>query len=160
MGFTTGDEVGTSRVDYVKSQDSALDVKVDENGFDQQKFATAMASGTAPAGVSMDRQLLATYAAKGFLMPLDECISADAIDMSQFYPDAVTESTWNGHVYGIPEFYTVRAVMINNRVLDAAGLSTADLDTSNWDKISDAAKKMYKAAGGKPTTIGLRPKDP
>ena len=67
MGFTTSDEVGTSRVDYAKKQDPKLDVKVDENGFDAQKFATAMASGSAPAGVDMDRQLLATYAAKGFL---------------------------------------------------------------------------------------------
>src|SRR6478736_5150611 len=83
MGWTTGDEVGTSRVDYVKKQDPSLDVKVDENGFDQQKFATAMGGGSAPAGVSMDRQLLATYAQKGFLEPLDECISANGIDMGQ-----------------------------------------------------------------------------
>ena len=160
MGFTKGDEVGTSRVEYAKSQDPKLDIKVDENGFDAQKFATAMGSGSAPAGVSMDRQLLATYAAKGFLEPLDECISADAIDMSQYYPDSVTEATYDGHVYGIPEFYTIRAVIINNRVLDGAGLTTADLDTSNWDALSAAAKKMYKETDGKPSTIGFDPKIP
>ncbi len=160
MGWTTGDEVGTSRMAYVKQQNPKLNVQVDQNGFDQQKFATAMASNSAPAGVSMDRQLLATYAAKGFLTPLDDCISADAIDMSQYYPAAVKESTWGGHVYGIPEFYTIRAVMINNRVLSAAGLTAADIDTSNWDKISSDAKKMYKASGSKPTTIGFDPKLP
>lgn len=160
MGWTNGDEVGTSRTDYVKKQDPKLDVKVDENGFDQQKFATAMASGTVPAGVNMDRQLLATYAAKGFLEPLDECISKDAIDMSQYYPDSVKEASWDGHVYGIPEFYTVRAVYINNHVLKKANLTAADIDTSNWDKISEVAKKMYAASGGKPTTIGFDPKIP
>ena len=160
MGWTTGDEVGTSRVDYVKEQDPSLDIKVDENGFDQQKFATAMGGGTPPAGVSMDRQLLATYAQKGFLEPLDECIAANGIDMSQFYPDAVAEATWDGHVYGIPEFYTIRAVYINNRVLDGAGLTDADLDTSNWDGIKNAAAKMYKEADGKPSTIGFDPKVP
>ena len=160
MGWTTGDEVGTSRVDYVKKQDPSLDVKVDENGFDQQKFATAMGGGSAPAGVSMDRQLLATYAQKGFLEPLDECISANGIDMSQFYPDSVTEASWNGHVYGIPEFYTIRAVYVNNRVAKAAGVTPADLDTSNWDGIKAAAAKMYKETGGKPSTIGFDPKVP
>jgi multiple sugar transport system substrate-binding protein len=160
MGWTTGDEVGTSRVDYVKKQDPSLTIKVDENGFDQQKFATAMGGGSAPAGVNMDRQLLATYAQKGFLQPLDDCIAANGIDMSQFYPDSVAEATWNGHVYGIPEFYTVRAVMINNRVLSGAGLTAADLDTSNWDGIKNAATKMYKESGGKPTTIGFDPKLP
>ena len=160
MGWTTGDEVGTSRVDYVKKQDPSLDVKVDENGFDQQKFATAMGGGSAPAGVSMDRQLLATYAQKGFLQPLDECIAANGIDMSQFYPDAVAEASWNGHVYGIPEFYTIRAVYVNNRVADAAGVTAADLDTSNWDGIKAAATKMYKETDGKPSTIGFDPKVP
>ena len=160
MGWTTGDEVGTSRVDYVKKQDPSLDVKVDENGFDQQKFATAMGGGSAPAGVSMDRQLLATYAQKGFLEPLDECISANGIDMGQFYPDAVAEATWNGHVYGIPEFYTIREVYVNNRVAKAAGVTPADLDTSNWDGIKAAAAKMYKETDGKPSTIGFDPKVP
>jgi len=160
MGWTTGDEVGTSRADYVKKQDPKLDIKVDQNGFDQQKFATAMASGTVPAGVSMDRQLLATYAAKGFLEPLDDCIAADGIDMSQYYPEAVKESTWDGHVYGIPEFYTPRAVYINNTVLKQAGLTEADVDTSDWNKIADIAKKMYKESGGKPSTIGFDPKIP
>jgi multiple sugar transport system substrate-binding protein len=160
MGFTTGDEVGTSRVDYAKKQDSALDVKVDQNGFDPQKFATAMGSDSAPAGVYLDRQLLATYANKGFLMPLDECISADAIDMSQYYPESVQESTWNGKVYGIPDFYTVRAVLMNNPVLTAAGLKPADIDTSNWDALTQDATKMYKASGGKPSVIGFDPKLP
>ena len=63
-------------------------------------------------------------------------------------------------MYGIPEFYTIRAVLINNPVLDEAGLTTADLDTSNWDRLSAAAKKMYKETGGKPTTIGYDPKIP
>jgi multiple sugar transport system substrate-binding protein len=160
MGWTTGDEVGTSRVAYVKKQDPSLNVKVDQNGFDQQKFATAMGGGSAPAGVSMDRQLLATYAQKGLLQPLDECIAADGIDMGQYYPDAVAEASWNGHVYGIPEFYTIRAVMINDRVLQRAGLSASDLDTANWAGIKNAATKMYVESGGKPTTIGFDPKMP
>ncbi len=160
MGFSTSDEVGTSRVSYAKQQDPKLNVQVDKNGFDAQKFATAMAGGTAPAGVYMDRQLLATYANKGFLMPLDDCISKNAIDMSQYYPDSVKESTWNGKVYGIPDFYTIQAVLINNPVLTKAGLTTAALDTSNWANLSAAAKKMYAASGGKPTTIGYDPKLP
>lgn len=160
MGFTTSDEVGKSRVSYARSQDAKLDVQIDQNGFDAQKFATAMAGGTAPAGVYMDRQLLATYANKGFLMPLDECISANQIDTGQYYPDAVKEASYDGHVYGIPDFYTVEAVLINNKVAGKAGLSSADFDTSNWDKLTQTAGKMYKASGNKPTTIGYDPKLP
>jgi multiple sugar transport system substrate-binding protein len=160
MGFTTSDEVGTSRVAYAKAQDPKLDVQVDQNGFDAQKFATAMAGGTVPAGVYMDRQLLATYANKGFLMPLDECISANQIDKAQYYPDSIAEASYDGHVYGIPDFFTIETVLINNKVATAAGLTAADFDTSNWDKLTQTATKMYKASGNKPTTIGYDPKLP
>ena len=160
MGFTTSDEVGTSRVDYAKKQDTKLNVQVDQNGFDPQKFATAMAGGSPPAGVYVDRQLLATYAAKGFLMPLDECVSANGIDMGQYYPEAVKESSYNGKVYGIPDFYTVRAVLIDNNVMTKAGLTPADFDTSNWEKLTATAKKIYKSSGNKPTVLGFDPKLP
>ncbi len=160
MGFTTGDEVGTSRVAYAKKTDSKLDIKVDQNGFDPQKFATAMNGGTVPAGVYMDRSLLAEYAQKGFLQPLDDCVSKDAIDTSQYYKEAVQESTYNGHLYGIPDFYTVTAILMNNKVLSAAGVSPSDIDTSNWDNLLTVAKKMYKATNGKPSTIGYDPKIP
>jgi len=160
MGFSTSDEVGTSRVDYAKKQDGKLVVQFDQNGFDPQKFATTMAGGTAPAGVYLDRNLLATYAAKGFLMPLDDCISANGIDTGQYYPDAVKESKYSDKMYGIPDFYTVRAILINNRLMTKAGLTTADFDTSNWDKLTATAKKLYKENGKKPTVLGYDPKLP
>lgn len=160
MGWSAGDEVATARVDFVKDKAPELDVAPDDNGFDQQKFATSMGGGTVPAGVSMDRQLLATYAAKGFLQPLDGCIAAQDIDMDQFYPDSVKESSWDGHVYGIPEFFTTRAVYVNQDALDDAGVSADDIKTSDWDALSTLAGKLYQDADGKPSRIGFDPKVP
>lgn len=160
MGWTNGDEVGTSRTQYVKQQAPDLNVKIDQNGFDPQKFATAMGSGAVPAGVSMTRDVLATYAAKGFLQPLDDCISADKIDVGAYYPEALKESSWKGHVYGIPEFYSTREVLINQRVLDADGVKTTDVNTGKWAELAALTKKLYKASNGKPSTIGFDPKVP
>lgn len=160
MGWSTGDEVGTARADLVKKQDPAITIEPDQNGFDQQKFATAVAGGSAPAGVSMDRQLLATYAAKGLLQPLDECIDSQHIDMSQFYPASVKESTWDGHVYGIPEFYTTRGLYVNLTALKSAGITADQIDTSDWNSISAFAGKLYRDKSGKPDRIGFDPKMP
>lgn len=160
MGFTTSDEVGTSRVAYAKRQAPKLDVKVAQNGFDQQKFATAMGGGTPPAGVYLDRQFIATYAAKDFLVPLDDYISSLNIDMKQYYDEAVKEASYKGKVYGLPDFYTTRAIYADNRVLKAAGLTIDDIDTSNWSALTTVAKKMYRSAKGKPTVIGYDPKLP
>lgn len=160
MGFSTSDEVGTSRVAYAKKKSPKLDIKVDKNGFDQQKFATAMGGGSAPAGVYLDRQLIATYAEKKFLVPLDDYIDSLNIDMSQYYKAAVDEASYKGHVYGIPDFYTTRAIFGDNRVLKAAGLTIEDIDTSNWDKLAQQTKALFKSKGGKPSTIGFDPKLP
>lgn len=160
MGWSTGDEVGTSRADFAKQQDPAVSIVPDENGFDQQKFATTMAGGAPPAGVSMDRQLLATYAAKGFLQPLEGCIAAQQIDMSQYYPEAVQESTWDGHVYGIPEFYTTRGLYVNLAALEDAGIAVDDVDVSNWDGVRTMADSLYRKKGDKPDRIGFDPKMP
>ena len=157
MGLTEGDEVSSSRIDYGKQQ-AGVSVTLDQNGFDQQKFATAMSGGSAPTGALIDRSLIATYAQKGLIQPLDACISADGIDISQFYPAAVADVTYNGHVYGIPNDYSFRAVLLNNRVLTAAGLKASDIDFGNWDQLLAQAKKMYKSSGGKPTVLGIDPK--
>jgi multiple sugar transport system substrate-binding protein len=160
MGWSAGDEVATSRVDFAKKDDANLTIKPDANDFDQQKFATSMAGGTPPTGVSMDRQLLATYAAKGFLQPLDGCIAAQHIDMSQFYPAAVKESTWDGHIYGIPEFYTIRGLYVNLAALKGAGIKPDAVNTANWDGVRAMADKLYREKGGKPDRIGFDPKIP
>ena len=45
--------------------------------------------------------------------------------------------------------------MLNKRVMDAADVSAADIDTSKPDALIAAVKKMYKASGNNPTTLGL-----
>lgn len=160
MGWSAGDEVATSRLEFAQKATPDVTIVPDENGFDQQKFATAMGSGSAPAGVSLDRQLIATYAAKGFLEPLDGCIDQHSIDMDQFYPDAVQESSWDGHIYGIPEFFTTRAVYVNLDALDEAGLTVDDIDTSDWESLTKLAGTLYRDDGGRPSRIGFDPKVP
>jgi multiple sugar transport system substrate-binding protein len=49
--------------------------------------------------------------------------------MSQYRPAAVKQVTVDGKVYGIPEFYSVRVLMINNKAVKEAGLSPSDVDT-------------------------------
>ncbi len=55
----------------------------------------------------------------------------------------------------MPQFYQPPAIMVNKRVLESAGVTAADLDTSKPDVLVAALTKMTKASGGNPTTIGL-----
>ena len=131
-----------------------------ETDFDAQTFLTSVASGNPPDVVRMDRAVVGTYVAEGALEPLDSCISSFGIDMSQYREAAVAGVTVDGSVYGIPEFYDSRILMINDSVVEDAGLTSADIDTADWAKLSEVSKKMSKTEGGKLTRIGFDPKLP
>jgi multiple sugar transport system substrate-binding protein len=159
-GFENADEVGTSRLDYaegvVGKNDATVDL--DASAFDAQKFTTRAASGGISDVVQMDRQFVATYAAQGLIMPLDQCFSLYGIDPdSYWYPQVVDDVTYDGNVYAVPQFYQPPAILLNTRVMDAAGVTAADLDTSNPDAFLAAVKKMTVMDGANPTRIGFDP---
>jgi multiple sugar transport system substrate-binding protein len=159
MGFPTGDDVAETRA-AIATKAVGGDVDRPSGSFNDQQFLAAVASGNVPDLVYLDRQKVGTYAAKGAFLPLTSCISKDKINMKQYRIPAVNEVTYKGKVYGIPEFYTVRTVLIDNDVLDQTHTPIGWLKTSNWTNLEKAAKQMYAESGGKVTRIGFDPKIP
>jgi multiple sugar transport system substrate-binding protein len=160
FGFSLPDEIATTRVDAFKKANPQVQVKITEGGFDEQQFLSAVASGSPPDLVYLDREIIGTYATRGAIVPLDDCVRSAGIDMGQFRPAAAQQVTVNGKVYGIPEFYSVRVVIINNKAVADAGLTPADLATNDWAKLTSVAAKLTKTQGGKLRRIGFDPKIP
>jgi multiple sugar transport system substrate-binding protein len=157
-GFDNADEVGTSRLDYAESELKDVTIKIDQTAFDAQKFTTRVASGDVPDAVQMDRQFVGTYAAQGLIQPLDECFSANDVDPdTQYYPSVMDDVTYDGKVWAVPQFYQPPAIILNKRVMDAAGVTAAEIDTSKPDVLLAAVAKMYKESGGNPATLGFDP---
>jgi multiple sugar transport system substrate-binding protein len=131
---------------------------MDQTGFDAQKFTTRLASDNVPDVVQMDREYVATYAAQGLIQPLDKCFTADKVDPKQrWYPAVVGDVTYKNQIWAVPQFYQPPAIMLNQTVMDAAGVQAADIDTSKPDALLAAIAKMYKANGGVPATLGFNP---
>jgi multiple sugar transport system substrate-binding protein len=107
MGFSGEDEVAQSRISAFKQSAPKVQVTNNKGDFDAQQFLTALASGNPPDLVYMDRNLVGTYAAKGAIQPMTDCIAQQKIDVSQYRPAAMTPITLDKVVYGIPEFYVV-----------------------------------------------------
>jgi multiple sugar transport system substrate-binding protein len=160
MGFGLGDEIATVRADYAKAQIPNVTVNFAEGGFDAQQFLTAVASGNPPDIVYIDRQTLSTYAAGGTLMPLEQCIADQEIDMSQYRDVAVNQVTLDGQIYGIPEFFNNLMLFINTKALDDAGLTLDDVDTSDWESIRTLNDALTVGTGNDLTRIGFDPKLP
>jgi multiple sugar transport system substrate-binding protein len=160
MGFGTGDDVAETRA-AIATKAVGGTVNRPSGGFNDQQFLAAVASGNAPDLVYLDRQKVGTYAAKGAFLPLTSCINSQKINMKQYRQAAVNEVTYKGKVYGIPEFYDVRTILIDNDVLDNTHTPISWLNPAKPDKLLAAAKKMTKFdSNGNVARIGFDPKMP
>lgn len=159
-GFENTDEVGQSRLDYAEELLSEDDVTIDidASAFDAQKFTTQAASGNIADVVQMDRQFVATYAAQGLIVPLDECFAAHEVEPDEYwYPQVVDDVTYDGSVYAVPQFYQPPAIMLNTRVMNEAGVTVEQMDTSDPEQFLEAVEAMTVMEGSNPARLGFDP---
>jgi multiple sugar transport system substrate-binding protein len=157
-GFENADDVGQSRLDHAAAALDGLEIDIDAAAFDAQRFTAQAASGDLPDVVQMDRNFVATYAAQGLIVPLDECLALHDVDAEQqWYPQVAADVQYDGQMWGVPQFYQPPLVLLNERVLAEAGLTADAFDTTDLDGIVAAAEQMTILDGGTPTRIGFDP---
>lgn len=157
-GFENADDVGQARLDYAAAQLSDVDIELDATAFDTQKFTTRLASGDVPDVVQMDRRYVAQYASQGLIVPLDACFEAQEVTPPErWYQSVVDDVTLDGSTWAVPQFYQPPAILVNLTVLNEAGLTPDDIDTSDPDRLLAAVEKMYQESSGVPTRLGFDP---
>lgn len=159
LGFGLPDEIATVRVERFEELYPDVDLQLTEGGIDQQQLLTAIASGNPPDVVYLDRADLSTYATRGAIQPLGQCLADAGIDMSQFREPAVSAVTVDGEVYGVPEFFNSIVLVINQQALEEAGLTVDDVDTSDWEALRELNQQLT-INDGNLTRIGFDPKLP
>lgn len=159
-GFGKGDDVAQNRLVLAKKAIAPAKLQNPDGAYDPQRFLTQLASGNVPDLIYVDRQQIGTLAAKGTLQPLQGCVDAQGVKLSQFRQAALDEATYQGKLYALPEFTNQRALIVNMTALQQAGVPLSDVSTTNWDKLKTVAKKLTVLQGGKPTRIGFDPKVP
>ena len=157
-GFENADDVGQSRLDYAAEKLGDVEVTLDATAFDAQKFTTRIAGGNVPDVVQMDRRYVTTHAAQGLLMPLDACFEAKGVvPTDRWYQNVVDDVTYQDAVYAVSQFYQPPAILLNMNVLNGAGVTPEEFDTSNMDGLLAAVEKMYQGSGSTPTRLGFDP---
>lgn len=161
MGFGGVDEVATSRMELAEqSLGPDVDVSLIEGELDLQQFLSAVASGEPPAVVYANRNQIGSLAARGAIVPLDSCIEGEGIDTSMYVPAAIEQVTFDGSVYGIPEFNSIQITMANADLLADAGVGIEDVNGSDWEAMSAANESLSSASGGRLEVIGVDSKLP
>jgi len=123
----------------------------------QQNLLTAEASGSGiPDLVVWDRFSTSLYASKGALQPLDDLISTNEVDTSQYYQQALKELTYQNQTYGLPLTVDVRVIFYNKTLLLDANLQPP----TTWAQLEeDAVALTTRDSSGTLTQSGFQLQD-
>ena len=160
MGFGLPDEHATARVEAFRSANPDIETRINEGAFDEQQFLSAVASNQPPDAVYLDRNKLGSFAARGAIEPIDDCISKEKVNLGDYRESAVKQVQYQGKTFGLPEFNGVRVLIINNAVVTEAGLQPKDVSVTDWSKLPSLTGQLVKLDGGKLSRIGFDPKVP
>lgn len=160
MGFGATDEIGESRVESARELLPETEISLIEGDLDIQQFLSAVASGEPPELIYANRDQLGTFASRGAIMPLNDCIEGEGVAIDDFREAAMNQVTFDDQIYGVPEFNQVQITMANSALLDEAGLTLEDVDGSSWEAIEQATEAMHKTDGSGLSVIGFDSKLP
>jgi len=161
MGFGLGDDVATSRFEVAEEAvGPEVSVNPIEGALDIQQFLTSVASGNPPDLIITGRDQIGTFASRGAIIPLGQCIEGEGIVIDDYRDAALEQVTFAGEVYAIPEFNSIQLTMANADLLEAAGLGIEDVNGSDWEAITAANEAMSVTEGGQLTVIGYDSKLP
>jgi multiple sugar transport system substrate-binding protein len=161
MGFGAVDEIATTRLDRAEEAlGEDVEVELVEGDLDIQQFLSSVASGEPPEVIYADRRQIGTFASRGAIVPLTDCIEGERIDTSVLRESALDQVTFAGEVWAVPEFNLVQVVQANADLLQQEGLSLDDVNGSDWDAVAVANRKLMRQRGGDLSVIGYDTKLP
>ncbi|MCL5947215.1 MAG: extracellular solute-binding protein, partial [Chloroflexi bacterium] len=96
------------------------------------------------------------YAEKKLLRPIDDYIARDKVNMKDFWPVVLADTSWNGKYYAMTNHPAVSVFWANQDLLRAKGMSPTVLP-GNWDDILSAAQKLTTKVNGQLDIVGFDP---
>ena len=103
-----------------------------------------IASGSSDYDViSVDVPMVAAYATRGYIAPMDKYFTAD--EKAQFIDSAVAAGSWQGTFYAPPMNTSTQCLWYNKALLDQAGVTVPDSTPEKrltWEDVVDMSNKV------------------
>lgn len=126
---------------------------------DSTKLITAVAGGTGPDLVYLDRFTVIQRAVDNVLEPMDKYLELAGIDVEnfkkEFYDFAIGECIWDNTVWAVPFDTDVRILLYNKKLLRQAGYT--EPPKTIYEMIDAAEKLTIEGKRGKYETVGFIP---
>lgn len=111
------------------------------------KLQDAATSGTAADVAWMTQDSFQLYASGGVLMPLDDLVKRDKVNMGSYVDSVVKGYTWQGKLYGMPKDINSFGVFYNKKLFADANIKPPDL-TWTWKDLVQAAQRLTDKSNG------------
>ncbi|MEV6590031.1 ABC transporter substrate-binding protein [Streptomyces acidicola] len=134
---------------YFQEKNPKIKIRETYSGYEGyfDKFNTNVAGGSAPDLLQMDTALVAQYARKGVLAPLDSYVGK-TLDLTGFSKTLLAAGTVDGKLYGVPSGIGVNQLTVNRSGLEQLGLTLPDREWT-WADLRKTATDVHKKSGGK-----------
>ena len=119
------------------------------------KLQQMIAGGTPPDLMMLNSGQFESLAARKALAPVDDLVSRDKVPVHDYWPQAVTGCTYQGHMYALPKDMSNVLIYLNKELFANAKVALPKADWS-WSDYESAAKELTAKlnAGGKVTKWG------
>jgi len=126
-----------------------INVEIELTPFDQYwtKLEAAATGGSMPDLFWMNGPNFVKYASNDILLPIDDRIAADGVDLGNYPQSLIDLYTYNGTHYALPKDFDTIGLWYNKELFDAAGVAYPD-ESWTWDSVRQAAEKLTDAEQG------------
>src|SRR4051794_18917153 len=142
MGFTATDELEAARVAEARRILPDVELRLVEGPLDEEALRAATSGGNAPDLVYVDRDLIGAYAARGQILPIDEELARESIDLHQFRDAALRHVTFRGAVYGLPEYYDLQFLFLHLPALASVSVLPREVEFGDWILLPEVNRRL------------------
>ncbi|GGP01585.1 sugar ABC transporter substrate-binding protein [Nonomuraea glycinis] len=130
-----------------------ITIKITQNAWDQywQSLTTQMVSGDAPDVITMQASFYPQFVKNGQLLDIQPMVTADKVDLTQYWPGLAESWVKDGKRYGLPKDWDTMAIIYNVKQAKEAGVDLTDLTWNPKDggTFEDALAKLTVDTAGK-----------
>ncbi len=151
-----------SLADEFMAANDDIEVTLDSEAADFEKFVTLVAAGTPPDIGFATLYNWPSFAERGIFLALDSFIEEQSYDLEDFYEQIITPYRYNGEtfgegeLFGLPKEIAIRAMYFNQDIFEAAGITempTPD-DVWDWDRFIEMTEATTIEEGGRTRQYG------